>query len=115
MNSAAIHNLKIITETITAAVSYAKRDGMAWSTGYTGLRSIAQVCGIDSDKWTKENCQNTYLDEKGRRIGTLPWELLVNMITAKLEETFFPEGGTKEELKEVEIFKSRRVWKGRFF
>jgi len=110
-------NLQIetLTDLLDSAVTYAKKDGKTWSTGYTALRSIAAVCGIDSDEWSHKRHAGTYLDERGIRRGALDYDLLVNDIKSKLEKTFFPNGGTHEEISDFNRFMRQRLWKGKYF
>jgi hypothetical protein len=75
-----------LIDLIDAAVHYAQKDGMLWSTGYDALRRIAATVGIDADEWSKSQRHLTYVSPNGRRYtaGVVPYAELTDAIKTAL-------------------------------
>lgn len=75
-----------LIDLIDAAVRYARADGKLWSTGYTALRRIASMVGIDADEWSQRQHHLTEVTPKGLRIttGVVPYAELTDAIKAAL-------------------------------
>ena len=75
-----------LIDLIDAAVRYAQKDGMLWSTGYDALRRIAATVGVDADEWSQRQHHLTYVSPRGRRytVGVVPYAELTDAIKAAL-------------------------------
>ena len=71
---------------VDAAVRYARADGMLWSSGYSALRRIAAMVGIDSDEWSQRQHHLTEVAPNKRRytVGVVPYAELTDAIKAAL-------------------------------